>query len=135
MLLNLYFHHSFEIQIHDVRGGKKRHPYLDGDPLLSDADHEALVLEKWDAIERVMAADVPEISFGDINQSADFQAPSIPASSSEHIADSRKMVSAPSIIATHWPVAADEVAAAALAKARRQAQEDEALLLVLSEFL
>ena len=111
-------------------GNGQRKPGLSPDPLLSDADYEALVREKWDAIERAQSKEKP-VSFTSAESYVKESPKPLYDDHSEEVLD---MVSAPSIIATHWPVAADEVAAAAILKAK-QARDDEDLLLVLAELL
>lgn len=113
-------------------GNGRRKPGPPADPLLSDADYEAIVRDKWDAIER---AQVKEESVSFTRETPYVKKAPESLRDIDHIEDVRAMVGVPSIIATHWPVAADEIAAAAMAKSFRQAQEDEALLLVLAELL
>ena len=122
--------HEVEEQPQQYYGNGQRRPGLPPDPLLSDADYEALVREKWDAIERAQSKEKP-ISF---TSAESYVKESPKPLHDDHFAGAGNMIAAPSIIATHWPLPADEVAAAAILKAK-QAREDEDLLLVLAELL
>lgn len=100
----------------------------------SDDDILRMVRDKWDEVERAAVKE----SFSDEDQFRDATKKINPIQP-DHIEDVREMVAAPSIIATHWPIAAgieaepiapDTAAAAVEAKQQRN---NAALALLLME--
>jgi hypothetical protein len=112
-------------------GRRKAGPSPDPWRDTTEADIEALVRDKWDAIEKAQARPVKD----SLTPGATTKA--IQPSESGHSADVTETdfgnILAPSIVAEHWPDA--DIEDAAILRSRAQAQEDEALLLILAEML
>jgi hypothetical protein len=122
--------HEVEERPHEYRGNGRRLPGLPADPWrdASEADIEALVRDKWEAIEKATVKDPLPVAAKAIEPSKPGPAADVPETNFGKMA-------APSIIAEHWPDAAALEAQAAIERAAYQASEDEALLLILAEML